>query len=98
MFISFNKNKTVFSVQEAPRLWILRDHLHRNLSQENQKHPQRVLRLLPLIPLLPNNIVKKFTALYGNFSSEESEVIISIGGDGFMLETLHKSFFFNNNN
>ena len=31
----------------------------------------------------------ELTALYGNAVPEEAEVIVALGGDGFMLETLH---------
>ena len=31
------------------------------------------------------------TALYGNCSPETAEVIVALGGDGFMLQTLHRT-------
>ena len=30
------------------------------------------------------------TALYGNVEPEEASIIVALGGDGFMIETLHK--------
>lgn len=33
--------------------------------------------------------LKKLLSLYGEHSAEEADVLVPIGGDGFMLETLH---------
>ncbi|MGD9639207.1 MAG: NAD kinase [Alphaproteobacteria bacterium] len=35
-------------------------------------------------------IYQKLTARYQNYDAEEATVIVAVGGDGFMLETLHK--------
>ena len=34
--------------------------------------------------------LRELTALYGNPSPEQADVIVALGGDGFMLETLHR--------
>ncbi|QNT77686.1 NAD kinase [Entomobacter blattae] len=62
------------------------------LSRKPKTPPTRLAFVAAPTPLA-QQYRKKFTALYGNFAPEEAEVIISIGGDGFMLETLHKNFF-----
>ena len=42
---------------------------------------------------------KKYEKIYGQNSPEDSDIIVSIGGDGFLLKTLHdfkktnKSFY-----
>ncbi len=33
---------------------------------------------------------EKLVAQYGNVALEEAEVVVCLGGDGFLLETLHK--------
>jgi len=33
---------------------------------------------------------QRLTARYGNVSSEDAEVVVALGGDGLMLQTLHK--------
>ena len=38
---------------------------------------------------------KKLTKLYGNFSVEKSDVIVALGGDGFLLKTIHDYKNFN---
>jgi len=35
--------------------------------------------------------LQRLTALYGGCSPDEAEVIVALGGDGFMLETLHRN-------
>ena len=32
---------------------------------------------------------KKYEKIYGQNSPEDSDIIVSIGGDGFLLKTLH---------
>lgn len=34
--------------------------------------------------------LKRLEKIYGNYSVEESDVIVALGGDGFMLRTLHQ--------
>ncbi|WEX87401.1 NAD kinase [Sinorhizobium garamanticum] len=34
---------------------------------------------------------KDLTAIYGNHEADEADVIVALGGDGFMLHTLHKT-------
>ncbi len=36
--------------------------------------------------------LEELAALYGNFTVEEADVIVALGGDGFMLQTLHELF------
>jgi NAD+ kinase len=33
----------------------------------------------------------RLSALYGDFAPDEADVIVALGGDGFMLETLHRT-------
>lgn len=35
--------------------------------------------------------LKKLTALYGQAAPDKAEVIVALGGDGFMLQTLHET-------
>jgi len=35
--------------------------------------------------------LQRLTARYGNVPPEEADVIVALGGDGFMLQTLHKT-------
>ena len=37
-----------------------------------------------------NDGLKAFTARYGQHAPADSDIIVALGGDGFMLETLHK--------
>ena len=39
--------------------------------------------------LVAQGAQERLTALYGNCSEEEADVIVALGGDGFLLETLH---------
>lgn len=39
---------------------------------------------------LSQESLKRFESLYGNVSVEAAEVVVCLGGDGFMLETLHR--------
>ena len=36
-----------------------------------------------------NNQIQKLKNIYGNFELNECDVIVALGGDGFMLEALH---------
>ncbi len=39
---------------------------------------------------LPEEALAKLIALYGNVPAKEADVIVALGGDGLMLETLHR--------
>ena len=36
-----------------------------------------------------NEALERLTALYGNSPLDEADVIVALGGDGLMLQTLH---------
>ena len=36
---------------------------------------------------------ERLTAIYGNHPLDEAQVVVALGGDGFMLETLHKTLY-----
>lgn len=38
------------------------------------------------------NALKELSALYGQISPEEADIIVALGGDGTLLEALHKSY------
>jgi NAD+ kinase len=38
-----------------------------------------------------NDALERLTALYGNSPIDEAEVIVALGGDGLMLQTLHRT-------
>ena len=38
----------------------------------------------------PQRAIKKMRKRYGNHDPEKADVIVALGGDGFMLETLHR--------
>ena len=40
---------------------------------------------------IAQDALRKFVARYGDVAPEEAEVIVALGGDGFMLQTLHST-------
>ncbi len=38
-----------------------------------------------------NEALEKFVARFGNCTPEQADVIVALGGDGLMLQTLHRT-------
>ncbi len=44
--------------------------------------------------VIAQNALERLSRRYGNVSLSEAEVIVALGGDGFMLQTLHRTMAF----
>jgi len=53
-------------------------------------HPPRKIAFVASEHATAQAALAELSGLYGNATPEEAEVIVALGGDGFMLETLHR--------